>query len=170
MATATNEIQEIQKILREFFGTRKSREIAVELYDIMHGEKQYFYNEKAFFVHKTARRLVLTMESSIKIHVQEILRFYHLGEDELQECLELVMLEHWKEKIAEYETIAIPASNSTIYTELMMHKARNDKEETFMNNLEEAIASSTGEFNVFVNDPSINSDGELDSFHFEYFL
>lgn len=64
-------------------------------------------------------------------------------------------------KTANFETIKVEGSDSSIYTKLMEHTATNSKEETFKNDLEEAISASVQDFKVFVCEPSIDEDGNI---------
>ena len=86
--------------------------------------------------------------------VQAILNSY-LEEDEVQECIEQLMTS--ETKATEFETIKIPGSDSHIYAKLIKHKPANHEEKIFIDNLKEAISKSIKDFEVFVNDPSIDN-------------
>ena len=65
------------------------------------------------------------------------------------------------EKILGIETIYVEGSDSKIYSELLEHKALNDCEKEFMNNLRTAIEAGIKSFKVPVCDPSIDENGKL---------
>ncbi len=155
-ATVMNGVQGIQKVLEEYLGKRKAAKVAVEISVAMQGETQHTHSGEVFFIHKDeAGKLVLTMKSTIKEDVQAILNSY-LEEDEAQECIEQIMA--CKTKATEFETIKIPGSDSPVYVELLKHKPANIAEATFIDNLKKAISrSSVKEFEVFVNDPSMDN-------------
>lgn len=157
-ATVMNEVQGIQKVLEEYLGNRKVAKIAVEISVAMQGETQHTHGEEVFFVHKDeAGKLILTMESSVKENVQAILNSY-LEEDEVQKCMEQLMAENCETKATEFETIKIPGSDSPVYAELLKHEPVNDEEVSFIDNhLKKAISKSVKEFEVFVNDPSMDN-------------
>ena len=156
-ATVMNEVQGIQKVLEEYLGNRKAAKVAVEISVAMQVETQHTHSGEVFFVHKDeAGKLVLTMESEIKENVLTILNSY-LEEDEAQECIEQLMAENCETKATtEFETIKIPGSGP-FYAELLKHKPENGEEAKFIANLKEAISKSISDFEVFVNDPSMDN-------------
>ena len=156
-ATVMNEGRRIQKVLEEYLGNRKAAKVAVEISVAMQVETQHTHSGEVFFVHKDeAGKLVLTMESEIKENVLTILNSY-LEEDEAQECIEQLMAENCETKATtEFETIKIPGSGP-FYAELLKHKPENGKEAKFIANLKEAISKSISDFEVFVNDPSMDN-------------
>ena len=157
MKNTVNEVRLIRDILEEYLGNRKAEKVAVEISDVMHEENKYTHNGEVFYVYKNeAGKLVLTMEFPLKKNVQTILKSY-LKEDEVNECLEQLMLEI-SGIVTEFETIRIPASNNSIYAELLKHEPANKKEESFIDNLKKVISKSVKSFRVFVNDPSMDND------------
>ncbi len=160
-ATVMNEVQEIQKILEEHLGNRNAAKFAIEISAILQKETQHTHSGETFFVHKDdAGKLVLAMETAIKENVQAILNPY-LEEEEVQKCIEQIMARNYEIKATEFETIKIPGSDSPVYAKLMKHKPVNNTEEIFMDNLKKAISKSIKEFEVFVNDPSIDNNDKL---------
>lgn len=160
-ATAKNDIQ---VVLQEYIGNRKATKVAEAVYAVMQTETQHTHNGKKFFVNEDETgALVLTMESMVKKSVEAIL-YQNLEEDEVKECLEQLMAESnatETEKILGIETIYVEGSDSKIYSELLEHKALNDCEKEFMNNLRTAIEAGIKSFKVPVCDPSIDENGKL---------
>lgn len=156
-ATARNDVQVIQKALEEYLGNRKAAKVAVEISAAMQEETQHTHKGEV-------GALVLTMESTMKNQVGEILHSY-LEKDEVEEFLEWLMGEQLDTeaiaKTTEFETIKVEGSNSKTYVELMKHKATNTLEEYFMKALKEAISASVQDFEVFACDPSIDKNGKL---------
>lgn len=160
-ATAKNDIQ---VVLQEYIGNRKATKVAEAVYAVMQTETQHTHNGKKFFVNEDETgALVLTMESMVKKSVEAIL-YQNLEEDEVKECLEQLMAESnatETEKILGIETIYVEGSDSKIYSELLEHKALNDREKEFMNNLRTAIEAGIKSFKVPVCDPSIDENGKI---------
>ena len=99
----------------------------------------------------------------VKKSVEAIL-YQNLEEDEVKECLEQLMAESnatETKKILGIETICVEGSDSKIYSELLEHKALNDCEKKFMNNLRTAIEAGVKSFKVPVCDPSIDANGKI---------
>lgn len=164
-ATARNDVQVIQKALEEYLGNRKAAKVAVEISAAMQEETLHTHKGEVFYIHKDeVGALVLTMESTVKNQVGEILHSY-LEKDEVEEFLEWLMGEQLDTeaiaKTTEFETIKVEGSNSKTYVELMKHKATNTLEENFMKALKEAISASVQDFEVFACDPSIDKNGKL---------
>lgn len=161
-ATAKNDIQ---VVLQEYIGNRKAKKLAEAVYAVMHIETQHTHNGKKFFVNEDETgALVLTMESMVKKSVEAIL-YQNLEEDEVKECLEQLMAEsnatETKKILGSIETIYVEGSDSKIYSELLEHKALNDCEKKFMNNLRTAIEAGVKSFKVPVCDPSIDANGKI---------
>ena len=62
------------------------------------------------------------------------------------------------------ETIAIPGYNSSIYVSLLDHIPTSDAENNFKINLKEAVEKKIQDFEVPVNDPSVDENGKLQFF------
>ena len=89
MATAKNEIQ---AILKEYFGKRMGEKTFEEVYEVMRQETQHEHNGKTFFVKEgTDGELHLTMEPVSKKIVEEILR--KCMEESAEECLKRLFSE-----------------------------------------------------------------------------
>ncbi|MBP3502547.1 MAG: hypothetical protein J6K42_03610 [Clostridia bacterium] len=159
--TAKNDIQ---VVLQEYIGNRKAKKVAEAVYEVMQAETQHTHNGKKFFINEDEiGALVLTMESMVKKSVEAIL-YQNLEEDEVGECLEQLMAESNAteiEKIIGIETIHVEGSDSKIYSELLEHKALNNREKEFMKNLRTAIEAGIKSFEVPVCDPSIDGNGKL---------
>ena len=160
-ATAKNEIQ---VVLQEYLGNRKAEKVAEAVHAVMQPETQHTHNGKKFFINEDSNgTLVLTMESMVKEHVETILTQY-LEKDEVQECLEQLMvgiISTEKEMTTEIETISVEGSDSQIYSDLLKYTPANAKEKTFLENLKEAVEAGVEPFKVPVYDPSIDGKGYL---------
>ena len=160
-ATAKNEIQ---VVLQEYLGNRKAAKVAETVYAVMQTETQHTHNGKMFFINEDSKgALVLTMESIVKEHVETILTQY-LEKDEVQECLEQLMvgsISTEKEMTTEIETISVEGSDSQIYSELLKYTPIDGYEEEFLENLKKAVNAGVKAFKVPVCDPSIAENCSL---------
>ena len=160
-ATAKNEIQ---VVLQEYLGNRKAAKVAETVYAVMQTETQHTHNGKMFFINEDSNgALVLTMESIVKEHVETILTQY-LEKDEVQECLEQLMvgsISTEKEMTTEIETISVEGSDSQIYFDMLKYTPTNETEKKFLEFLKEAVNAGVKAFKVPVCDPSIAEDGSL---------
>ena len=153
-ATAKNEIQ---VVLQEYLGNRKAAKVAETVYAVIQKETQHTHNGKKFFINEDSNgALVLTMESMEKERVETILS-QNLEEDEVQECLEQLMVvsvSTEKEMTTEIETISVEGSDSQIYSELLEYTPANADEKNFLENLKKAVAAGVKPFKVPICDPS----------------
>lgn len=160
-ATAKNEIQ---VVLNEYLGNKKAAKVAEAVYEVMQTETQHTHNGKMFFINEDSNgALVLTMESMVKEHVETILTQY-LEKDEVQECLEQLMvgsISTEKEMTTEIETISVEGSDSQIYFDMLKYTPANETEKEFLEFLKEAVNAGVKDFKVPVCDPSIAEDGSL---------
>lgn len=160
-ATAKNEIQ---VVLQEYLGNRKAAKVAEDVYAVMQTETQHTHNGKKFFINEDSNgALVLTMESMAKEHVEAILS-QNLEEDDVQECLEQLMVESIsteKEMTTEIETILVEGSDSQIYSELLEYTPADGAEKRFLEDLKEAVDAGVKNFKVPICDPSIDENGFL---------
>lgn len=160
-ATAKNEIQ---VVLQEYLGNRKAAKVAETVYVVIQKETQHTHNGKKFFINEDSNgALVLTMESMEKERVETILS-QNLEEDEVQECLEQLMVvsvSTEKEMTTEIETISVEGSDSQIYSELLEYTPANTDEKNFLENLKKAVAAGVKPFKVPICDPSIDENGLL---------
>ena len=159
-ATAKNEIQ---VVLQEYLGNRKAAKVAETVYTVIQKETQHTHNGKKFFINEDSNgALVLTMESMVKEQVETILTQY-LEKDEVQECLQQLMVGVITELTAEFETITVEGSDSQIYFDMLKYTpASNSKnEKKFLEFLKEAVAAGVKNFKVPVCDPSIAENGSL---------
>ena len=159
-ATAKNEIQ---VVLQEYLGNRKAAKVAETVYTVIQKETQHTHNGKKFFINEDSNgALVLTMESMVKEQVETILTQY-LEKDEVQECLQQLMVGVITELTAEFETITVEGSDSQIYFDMLKYTpASNSKnEKKFLEFLKEAVAAGVKNFKDPVCDPSIAENGSL---------
>ncbi|MBE5805775.1 MAG: hypothetical protein E7313_03580 [Clostridiales bacterium] len=155
-ATAKNEIQ---VVLEEYMGNRKAAKVAEAVYAVVQTETQHTH----FIKEDSNGALVLTMESMVKEHVETILTQY-LEKDEVQECLEQLMvgsISTEKEMTTEIETISVEGSDSQIYSELLEYTPTDSAGESFLENLREAVDTGVNPFKVPIYDPSISKNGSL---------
>ena len=178
-ATAKNEIQ---VVLQEYLGNKKAEKVAEMVYAVMQTETQHTHNGKMFFINEDSNgALVLTMESMLKEHVETILTQHLLEKDEVQECLERLMvgsistekerttdvetISTEKERTTDIETISVEGSDSQIYLDMLKKynptADTEDTEKRFFKNLKVAIKEGVKTFKVPVCDPSIAEDGSL---------
>ena len=154
---------EIQVVLQEYLGNRKAAKVAETVYAVIQKETQHTHNGKKFFINEDSNgALVLTMESMVKEQVETILTQY-LEKDEVQECLQQLMVGVITELTAEFETITVEGSDSQIYFDMLKYTpASNSKnEKKFLEFLKEAVAAGVKNFKVPVCDPSIAENGSL---------
>lgn len=160
-ATAKNEIQ---VVLQEYLGNRKAAKVAETVYAVMQTETQHTHNGKMFFINEDSNgALVLTMESMVKEHVETILTQY-LEKDEMQECLEQLMvgsISTGTEMTTEIETILVEGSDSQIYSELLEYTPADSAEKRFLEDLKKAVDAGVKNFKVPICDPSIDENGSL---------
>jgi len=160
-ATAKNEIQ---VVIQEYLGNKKAAKVAETVYAVMQTETQHTHNGKMFFINEDSNgALVLTMKSMVKEYVETILNQY-LEKDEVQECLEQLMvgsISTEKEMTTEIETISVEGSDSQIYFDILKYTPANETEKKFLEFLEEAVNAGVKPFKVPVCDPSITTDGSL---------
>lgn len=159
--TAKNEIQ---VILQEYLGNKKAANVAEAVNEAMQTETQHTHNGKKFFINEDSNgALMLTMESMVKEYVKAILS-QTLEEDEVQECLEQLMvgsISIEKEMTTEIETISIEGSDSQIYSDLLKYTPTSTAEKIFFEYLEKAVKAKVKPFKVPVCDPSISENGSL---------
>lgn len=160
-ATAKNEIQ---VVLQEWLGKKKVAKVAETVYAVMQTETQHTHNGKKFFINEDSNgALVLTMESTVMERIEKILS-ENLEPDEVQECLEQLMVKSIStetEMTAEIETISVEGSDSHIYSDLLEYSPADYKEQEFLENLRMAIATGVKPFRVPVCDPAINENGHI---------
>ena len=157
-ATAKNEIQ---VVLQEYLGNRKAAKVAETVYAVIQKETQHTHNGKKFFINEDSNgALVLTMESMVKEQVETILTQY-LEKDEVQECLQQLMVGVITELTAEFETITVEGSDSQIYFDMLKYTPTSENEEKFLKFLKKAVYAGVKKFKVPVCDPSIDENGSL---------
>lgn len=160
-ATAKNEIQ---VVLQEYLGNRKAAKVAETVYAVIQKETQHTHNGKKFFINEDSNGvLVLTMESMIKEQVEKILTQY-LEKDEVQECLQQLMVGGISTETAstvEFETITVESSDSQIYFDMLKYTPASENEREFLKFLKEAVDAGVKTFKVPVCDPSIDEKGSL---------
>lgn len=160
-ATAKNEIQ---MVLQEYLGNRKAAKVAETVYAVIQKETQYTYNGKMFFINEDSNgALVLTMESMVKEQMETILTQY-LEKDEVQECLQQLMVGGISTETAStvgFETITVESSDSQIYFDMLKYTPASENERKFLKLLKEAVDAGVKTFKVPVCDPSIDENGSL---------
>ncbi len=160
-ATAKNEIQ---VVLQEYLGNRKAAKVAETVYAVIQKETQHTHNGKKFFINEDSNGvLVLTMESMVKEQVEKILTQY-LEKDEVQECLQQLMVGGISTETAstvEFETITVESSDSQIYFDMLKYTPASETEREFLKFLKEAVDAGVKTFKVPVCDPSIDENGSL---------
>ena len=158
-ATAKNEIQEV---LQEYLGNRKAAKVAETVYAVK--ETQHTHNGKKFFINEDSNgALVLTMESMVKEQMEKILTQY-LEKDEVQECLQQLMVGGISTETAStvgFETITVESSDSQIYFDMLKYTPASENERKFLKLLKEAVDAGVKTFKVPVCDPSIDENGSL---------
>ena len=160
-ATAKNEIQ---VVLQEYLGKRKAAKVAETVYAVIQKETEHTHNGKKFFINEDSNgALVLTMESMVKEQVEKILTQY-LEKDEVQECLQQLMVGGISTETAstvEFETITVESSDSQIYFDMLKYTPASETEKKFLEFLKEAVDAGVKTFKVPVCDPSIDEKGSL---------
>ncbi len=147
-ATAKNEIQ---MVLQEYLGNRKAAKVAETVYAVIQKETQYTYNGKMFFINEDSNgALVLTMESMVKEQMETILTQY-LEKDEVQECLQQLMVGGISTETAStvgFETITVESSDSQIYFDMLKYTPASENERKFLKLLKEAVDAGVKTFKV----------------------
>ena len=160
-ATAKNEIQ---VALQEYLGNRKAAKVAETVYAVIQKETEHTHNGKKFFINEDSNgALVLTMESMVKEQMEKILTQY-LEKDEVQECLQQLMVGGISTETAStvgFETITVESSDSQIYFDMLKYTPASENERKFLKLLKEAVDAGVKTFKVPVCDPSIDENGSL---------